>query len=556
MRPVSSSVVAGGLLLASMFLLSACQLLSSSTQSAPPPVAAFNGQAIHYDELRAAWERQQVEDAPADTTQALLTFLNQYLNYRLKVHEATQAGYEEQPSIRREIATYTRERARPLFMDAHVTGPVLDTLLARRTQEVHSRHILIRVDEEAAPEDTMQAHAQIQALRDSVINGADFAELARAESDDPSASRQGQRGFEGDLGYLSAGQLVGPYEDVMYQHPIDAPPTVVRTPFGYHLIDVLDRKPRLPRTRIAHLHIRPDDASPEAREAARAEIDSLAAALSPDSTAFAEAAIAHSDDARTAENGGELGWLSIDQYVPPAFRNAVRPLDSDGAISDVVALDHGFYLIQRREAEPLPSDSEAEATFRERLDDLPRTEARRNALYASLRDTIAVTVDSSAVEQALGISDWSRPVAGTPRNAPDTALAVVGPDTLRTPDFETYLQAHSDLRGSALNDALYEWVDQRRLDHAAVTWAQTHASLDDELTAFTDGLLVFELMQDSVWTDGASSPSLNDDPQATASPASSPSNDREQAYVERLRARYGADLFPQRLREQHAAYQP
>ncbi len=550
MRPVSSSVVAGGLLLATVFLLSACQLLSSSTQPAPPPVAQFNGQAIHYDELRAAWERQQVEDTPTDTTQALLTFLNQYLNYQLKVHEATQAGYAEQLSIRREIATYTRERARPMFMNAHVMGPVLDTLLARRMHELHSRHILIRVEEEAAPEDTMQAHARIQTLRDSVINGADFAELARAESDDPSASQQGQRGFEGDLGYLSTGQLVGPYEDAMYQHPTDAPPTVVRTPFGYHLIDVLDRQPRLPRTRIAHLHIRPDDASPEARESARATIDSLAAALSPDSTAFAEAAIAHSDDPRTAENGGELGWLSIDQYVPPAFRNAVRPLDSDGAISEVVALDHGFYLIQRREVEPLPSDSEAEATFRERLDDLPRTEARREALYASLRDTIATTIDTSAVEQALGISDWSRPVAGAPRSAPDTALAVVGPDTLRTPDFETYLQAHGDLRGSALDDALYEWVDQRRLDYAAVTWTRQQASLDDELTAFTDGLLVFELMQDSVWTDTSSA-----SPGNTAT-AASPSSSREQAYVERLRTRYDAHLFPQRLREQHATYQP
>lgn len=555
MRPISSSVVAGGLLLASVFLLSACQLLSSSTKSGPPPVAQYNGQTIHYDEVRAAWERQQVEAAPEDTTQALLTFLNQYLDYRLKVHEAKQAGYEKQSSIRREIDTYTRERARSAFTDAHITQPVLDTLLRRRTQEVHTRHILVRVEEEATPEDTTQAHTQIHALRDSVINGADFAELARNASDDPSASRQGQRGFEGDLGYLSAGQLVGPYEDAMYQHPIDAPPKVVRTPFGYHLIDVIDRQPRLPRTRIAHLHIRPDDETPEAREAARAEIDSLAETLSADSSAFAEAAIAHSDDERTAENGGELGWLSIDQYVPPTFRNAVRALDSNGAISDVVALDHGFYLIQRRDAEPLPSDSEAEATFRERLDDLPRTQARRTALNETLRDTIAATVDSSAVEQALGIDDWSDPVAGAPRNAPDTALAVVGPDTLRTPDFEAYLQANNDLRGSALDDALYEWIDQRRLDHAAVTWARQDTSLHNELETFTNGLLVFELMQDSVWTD-ASSSSPDNQSDVAASPVSSPSSDREQAYAERLRTRYAADLFPQRLREQHAAHQP
>ena len=551
MRPLLSSAVAGSMLLASTLLLGACQVLSSSTQDSAPPVAQYSGEAIYYDELYAAWNRQQAEETPSDTTQALLTFLDQYLNYRLKVHEAQEAGYGEQPSIRREIDAYARERARPAFIQAHVTQPILDTLLARRTQEVHTRHILVRVDAEAA--DTMQAHTRIQALRDSVMNGADFAALARTSSDDPSATRQGQRGFEGDLGYLSAGQLVKPYEDVMYQRPVDAPPAVVRSSFGYHLIDVLDRQPRLPRTRIAHLHIRPDDDTPEARSSARATIDSLAAVLPPDSSAFAEAAIAHSDDARTAENGGELGWLAIDQYVPPVYRNAVRRLDADGAISEVVELDHGFYLVQRREVEELPSRSEAEATFRERLDQLPRTEARRTALRSALRDTISVTVDSSAVQAALGVDDWSEPVGGAPRNAADTTLAIVGTDTLRTAGFEAYLQTNTALRSEALSEALNEWVDRRRLDYAAVAWARSSDStLQEEVSAFTDGLLVFELMQDSVWTESMSNPS---EPAASTSPRSAEARtaDREQAYVDRLRTRYDAALFPQRLRRQHAA---
>lgn len=565
MRSFSSSVVAGGLILASMLLLSACQLLSSTADTdAPPPVAEFDGGTIHYDELYASWERQQVEAPSRDSTQALLTFLSQYLNYRLKIHEAKQLGYDEQSSVRHEIATYTRERARPAFIEAHVTRPLLDTLINRQKQEVHTRHILIRVDEGAAPEDTLQAYREIQALRDSVMNGANFSELARSASDDPSASQQGQRGFEGDLGYLSAGQLVAPYEDVMYRHPVDAPPKIVRTSFGYHLIDVLDRQPRLPRTRVAHLHIRPDDNTPEAREAARATIDSLAASLSPDSSAFAQAAIAHSDDARTAENGGELGWLSIQQYVPPTFRNAVRSLDTDGAISGVVAFDHGFYLIQRREAEPLPSDSEAEATLRERLNELPRTESRHTALHNTLRDTIATSVDSSAVETALGISDWSESVARAPRRAPDTALATVGTDTLRTPDFEAHLQSNRDLRSASLHEALQAWVDQRRLDYAAVRWAAQHDSLQREIDAFADGLLVFELMQDSVWTNDSPSDVRSADPETTApgdAPSASPNTSssdtavREQAYVKRLRIRYNAELFPQRLRQQRAAAQ-
>lgn len=554
-------------LLTGTALLGACQTLAPAPSSTDRPVATYDEGTITYEALHAAWNRQHTGTAVADTTQELLTFLDQYLNYRLKVHEARQVGYDTQPAVQQEIRNYVQERARPAFLETHVTAPLLDTLYQRQQQEVRTRHILVRVDENAPPEDTLAAYNQIHALRDSVQAGYDFAELARTVSDDPSAQQRGQRGFEGDLGYLSAGQLVDSYEDAMYRHPVAAPPAVVRSPFGYHLIDVLDRQPRMPRTRIAHLHIRPDDDTPASREAARARIDSLAAALPPDSTAFAEAARLYSDDARTAENGGELGWLSIQQYVPAPFRNAVRALETDGAISDVVVLGPGFYLIQRRAVEPLPSFEEAEPELRTQLDNMPRTEERRQTLVDTLRDARSVMVDSAAVRTALG-AEWTDRASAMLQTTPDTTvLATVrpptspgadmqgrgsqspgmqSPDTLRHEGLHRYLRSRTDLRTASVGDAIDHWIDGTVLNQAAIAWAASQPDLRQEIELFTDGLLVFELMQDSVWA-------AQGDVASEATPAGLAPDRYEQAYVQRLRDRHAAELYPQRLREQRAS---
>lgn len=67
-------------------------------------------------------------------------------------------------------------------------------------------------------------------LKKELDGGADFAALAKANSDCPS-SAQG-----GDLGAFGRGQMVKPFEDATYELPVGAVSGVVETPFGYHLI--------------------------------------------------------------------------------------------------------------------------------------------------------------------------------------------------------------------------------------------------------------------------------------------------------------------------------
>jgi peptidyl-prolyl cis-trans isomerase SurA len=99
--------------------------------------------------------------------------------------------------------------------------------------QTHARHILIKVNETTSEVD---AKARIDRLRDRVLGGAKFEELARVNSEDATSAKGG------DLGWLSPGDTVPEFEKTMDKLKADELSQPVRTPFGWHLIQVLERR--------------------------------------------------------------------------------------------------------------------------------------------------------------------------------------------------------------------------------------------------------------------------------------------------------------------------
>ncbi|MGB7535912.1 MAG: peptidylprolyl isomerase [Azonexus sp.] len=102
-------------------------------------------------------------------------------------------------------------------------------------QQTHARHILIRVNEVVSE---TEARRKMENLRERLVNGGDFAELARLYSQDGSA------GKGGDLGWVSPGDTVPEFERAMDALKDNEISPVVQTPFGMHLIQVVERRSR------------------------------------------------------------------------------------------------------------------------------------------------------------------------------------------------------------------------------------------------------------------------------------------------------------------------
>ncbi|HAR49685.1 hypothetical protein ER57_12950 [Smithella sp. SCADC] len=104
-------------------------------------------------------------------------------------------------------------------------------------ESVHVRHILVSVNKDDSEKIKAEKKAKIENLRKQLLNGGDFAELARKNSDCPSKEAGG------DLNFIKKGQTVKAFDDAAFSQEKNAIGPVIKTEYGYHVIQVLDRKP-------------------------------------------------------------------------------------------------------------------------------------------------------------------------------------------------------------------------------------------------------------------------------------------------------------------------
>jgi peptidyl-prolyl cis-trans isomerase C len=106
----------------------------------------------------------------------------------------------------------------------------------KKPEAVHARHILVAVEKGANDKVKAEKKAKADDLRKQLVNGADFAALAAKSSDCPSK----QNG--GDLGFFPRGQMVKSFDDAAFAQQTNAIGPVVETQFGYHIIQVVERR--------------------------------------------------------------------------------------------------------------------------------------------------------------------------------------------------------------------------------------------------------------------------------------------------------------------------
>lgn len=203
---------------------------------------------------------------------------------------------------------------------------------------VHLRHILLNIT--AGEAAVKAARVKIDTLLQRVRNGEDFAKLARLYSEDPGSTAKG-----GELGYIQRGDFVKEFEETAFALQPNVISDVVRTQFGFHIIQLIDRRGE--KVNARHILIRlatsANDEKETATFAGQLRDDILAGKIS-----FEDAAKKYSTDQTSNEKGGDLGWFEAEQLQVPAFREAAKTLKV-GEISQPLKTQYGFHIIRLEE---------------------------------------------------------------------------------------------------------------------------------------------------------------------------------------------------------------
>jgi peptidyl-prolyl cis-trans isomerase SurA len=148
---------------------------------------------------------------------------------------------------------------------------------------------------EISLEEENRVKAELRELKNRIEAGSSFAAMAVMYSEGPSASAGGE------IGYLGRAELDPAYAAAAFNLKGDKISNVIKSEFGYHIIQLIDR--RGDRVNTRHILMTPK-VSPEAREEAKLRLDSLANMIRKEKISFQEAAIRFSSDKNSRANGG------------------------------------------------------------------------------------------------------------------------------------------------------------------------------------------------------------------------------------------------------------
>lgn len=234
----------------------------------------------------------------------------------------------------REVKTRIRISDTELERFMETTGGQVST-----APELLLSQIVVRLPNRPSFEVSQQAEQKAVQIRDALLKGAPFGQMAVRYSDAPEASQGG------DLGWRNILELNPSFADALTEAKKNTLVGPIRSPGGFHLIAVRDRRGDqsvvVTEYRTRHILIKPDtvrslEKAEQLAQNIRRELEGGAE--------FAELARRFSEDPLSAAKGGDLGWVRADQLVP-GFASGMTQLPPN-TLSYVTKSRFGFHLIE------------------------------------------------------------------------------------------------------------------------------------------------------------------------------------------------------------------
>jgi peptidyl-prolyl cis-trans isomerase SurA len=268
------------------------------------------------------------------------SYLQQFKVFKLKVADALSEGYDTTLSFRSELSGYRNQLAGNYLTDAQTREKLLQKAFQRSLTEINAWHILIALAQNASPNDTLKAWQKASDIRERIIKGEPFESVARGTSDDKSVKING-----GNLGYFSVFQMIMPFEDAAYTLKKGAVSMPVRTPYGYHIIRVTDKRPSKGKIKVAHI-MKAVAPGADEKTSAQAENDiNRIYKMLLEGASFTELAKKYSDHKESAVKGGELDWFGTGEIVSD-FSEAAFSITDTGMYTKPIHTLYGWHIIK------------------------------------------------------------------------------------------------------------------------------------------------------------------------------------------------------------------
>jgi len=428
-------------------------------------------------------------------------YMQMFIDFKLKVIEAESVGMDTTQSFKNELAGYRKQLAKPYFVDETIIDSMMLNAYERMKFEVRSAHILIKLPPNASPKDTLTAYNEILKLRKRALKGEDFGKLAAQFSHDTILASRG-----GDLGYFTAFQMVYPFEIATYTTKVGDVSMPFRTQYGYHIVNVKDKRPTKGKVKAAHIMILAQKDAPDAvKKDAHDKILKIYAELTNGKN-FEEAVKEYSMDYNSARRDGDLGWFRSGDMVPE-FAEAAFNLKEIGKYSEPVQTDFGWHIIKLLDKKELDPFETVKDEIRQKISYLPQSEQSKTVVmdrikakynfvdYKSVADFYAL-IDSTVFGEG-----WS----ASKSKGINKPMFKIADKTYSQQDFAAYVAAMilkpKPMPIKEFVDFKYnEFVNTKVIEYEDTKLEQIYPEFGYLMQEYHDGILLFELTDQKVWS--------------------------------------------------------
>lgn len=465
---------------------------------------------ISAGEFMEVYEKNNVKSDVIDK-KSVDEYLDMYINFKLKVVEAEDLQMDTLPKFIKEYEGYRQQLSKPYFSSEAATEKLIEEAYERMQWDINAAHILVKCDVNAVPADTLKAYNKALELRNRVVKGEDFGDVAFEASDDPSSrdttvNGRFYKGNRGELGYFTVFDMVYPFETGAYNTKEGNMSMPVRSSFGYHIIKVNSKTPACGTIKAAHIFLIVDEKDEAKTDSVvRAKAFNIYNEINKDGSNWDAIVRKYSDDKGSAQNGGMLTPFKVNQIVPE-FITEIKKLQPK-EFSEPVKTSYGYHIIRLLATSGIKDlDSERESItkrvekdMRAKVSDevvLKRImKENRFREYTKVKDAFIATIDSTLKDgnyvMAEGVDDTK-------------VLFKFGKQNYTIADFVEYIKNHQQ-KQPFMSEASYAYMlyDDFLKDSA---FAYEDAHLEEKYPDFKllvqeyhDGILLFDLMDKEIW---------------------------------------------------------
>jgi len=544
--------------------LSAISLATfAQTASTDPVIMTVNGKPVYKSEFENVYKKNSGKEVSKEP-KSVKEYVDLFSTFKMKVFEAEANGLDTNITFKTELAGYRKQLASPYLTDKNVNEALLHEAYERMKTEVKASHILVRVDEDALPKDTIEAYTRIMIIRDATLGkapsaariaeyeailkkssagltknsshadslafkqkldavkslaqlanagGDKFDAVARKTSEDPSAKDNG-----GDLGYFTSLQMVYPFENAAFQTKVGEEGMPIRTRFGYHVLKVYDKRPSQGEILTAHIMVKfPKEAGEKEKAELKGKIDEIYTKLQAGSK-FEDLARQYSDDKPSAEKGGQLQWFGSSR-MPIEFEKAAFALKNNGDYSQPFETKYGWHIVKRLDKKGLMSYDEMKGDLKQRINKDSRTQAGQTSLIEKLKKEYNFKENAPARKELLKTLDstvyqgkWDAKKAekagrkelfrltANQADAGKTKQAIYTTD-----DLARYIELHQTARQPMDNNMFLQQSYKEMVNAAVIAFEdslleQKYPDFKSLLKEYRDGILLFDLTDQKVWS--------------------------------------------------------